>query len=245
MIILVDPEYNPEFQSTITSATKLGPGITCAKFLGARGSRTQFEKLYAANFFGAPDLKQIARNLVVHANAMKTVIGNPTFSQHRLVVSEGIYEPNPKFEVQEVPAGSKEAAKRLAKANPGGSYGNSSDGWVARIPLYVGERPTSGGVNDLRRTGRAIVYQLIDKNGKTDPRKTFDLAVFWKDYIGYDRLTLDYDTFDPSGELTCQIVLEIPEVPASYEVQFAYNLQTTYNGELQTKNELLEILPDD
>ena len=50
---------------------------------------------------------------------------------------------------------------------------------------------------------------------------------------------------DPSGELTCQIVLEMPEVPPSFEVSFAYNLETTYNGELQTKNEILEILPDD
>ena len=52
-------------------------------------------------------------------------------------------------------------------------------GWVARIPLYVGERPSSNSVNDLRRTGRAIVYQLINKNGQTDPQKTFDLAVFF------------------------------------------------------------------
>ena len=245
MKILVDPQYNPEFASSITSATKLGPGITCAKFLGARGSRTQFEKLYADGFFGAPDLKQIARNLVLHANAMKTVIGNPTFAQHRLIVSEGIYEPNPKFEVQELPAGSKENAKKIAKQNPGGSYGKGPDGWIARVPLYVGERPSGGSVNDLRRTGRAIVYQLIDKNGNTDPQKTFDLAVFWKDYIDYDKLTLDYDTFDPNGDLTCQIVLEMPKVPSSYDVSYAYNIQTTYNGEVQAKNELLEILPDD
>jgi len=245
MKILVDPQYNPELQPQITSATKLGPGITCAKFLGARGSRTQFEKLYAPGFFGAADRKQIARNLVLHANAMQAIIGNPSFYQHRLVVSEGIYEPNPSFETQEIPAGSEIAARALAKANSGGSYGNGPDGWVAKIPLYVGERPTPGGVNDLRRTGRAIVYQLINKEGKTDPRTSFDLALFWKDYIDYDKLTLDYDTFDPNGDLTCQIVLEMPEVPPSFEVSFAYNIETTYNGELQAKNEILEILPDD
>jgi hypothetical protein len=245
MKILVDPQYNPEFETRITSSTKIGPGITCAKFLGARGSRTQFEKLYAPGFFGSADRKQIARNLVLHANAMKVAIGSPLFPQHRLIVSEGIYEPNPKFETQEIPAGSEEAAKKLAKKNAGGSYGNGPDGWVARIPLYIGERPTPNSVNDLRRTGRSIVYQLIDKNGKTDPQKTFDLAVFWKDYIDYDSLILDYDTFDPSGELTCQIVLNMPEVPSTFEVSFEYNLATTYNGELQAFNELLEILPDD
>lgn len=244
MKILVDPQYNPEFESSITSATKLGPGITCAKFLGARGSRTQFQKLYADGFFGAPDLKQIARNLVLHTNAMKTVIGNTTFSQHRLIVSEGIYEPNPKFETQEIPSGSEAKAKKLARQNSGGSYGKGPDGWVARIPLYVGERPSSNSVNDLRRTGRAIVYQLINKNGQTDPEKTFDLAVFWKDYIDYDKLSLDYDTFDPTGILTSQIVLEMPKVPATFDVSFSYNLETTFNGELQAKNELLEILAD-
>ena len=117
-------------------------------------------------------------------------------------------------------------------------------GWVARIPLYVGERPSSNSVNDLRRTGRAIVYQLINKNGQTDPQKTFDLAVFWKDYIDYDKLSLDYDTFDPTGILTSQIVLEMPKVPASFDVSFSHNLETTFNGELQAKNELLEILAD-
>lgn len=244
MKILVDPQYNPEFQTEITSATKLGPGITCAKFLGARGSRTQFEKLYAPGFFGAADRKQIARNLVLHANAMQTVITNPEFSQHRLLVSEGVYEPNPKFETQEIPVGSESEARKLAKANSGGSYGNGPDGWVARIPIYIGERPTPNSINDLRRTGRAIVYQLIDKNGKTDPRKSFDLAVFWKDYIDYDRLTLDYDMFDPNGEMTCQIVLQMPEVPSTFDVSFSYGLDTYYNGELQTENEILEILPE-
>lgn len=243
MKILVDPEYNPEFTSSINSSTKLGPGITCAKFLGAKGSRTQFEKLYAEGFFGAPDRKQIARNLVLHANAMLAVLSNPSFSQHRLIVSEGIYEPNPKFETQEIPAGSKENAKKIARENSGASYGNGPDGWVARVPLYIGERPTPGSINDLRRTGRAIVYQLIDKNGRTDPRKTFDLAVFWKDYIDYDKIVLDYDTFDPNGDLTSQIVLAMPEVPESFEVGFQYDLETMYNGEMQVKNELLEILP--
>jgi hypothetical protein len=244
MRILVDPQYNPEFESEITSSTKLGPGITCAKFLGARGSRTQFQKLYAQGFFGAPDLKQIARNLVLHANVIKSVLSNPSFSQHRLIVSEGIYEPNPKFETLELPAGSEQKAKLLARGNSGGSYGKGPDGWIARIPLYVGERPTPNSVNDLRRTGRAIVYQLIDKDGNTDPQLTFDLAVFWKDYIDYDKLTLDYDTYDPNGKMTSQIVLEMPSVPSTFDVSFSYNLETTFNGELQAKNELLEILPD-
>lgn len=245
MKILVDSKYNPEFESSITSATKLAPGITCAKFLGAKGSRTQFEKLYRQDFFGSADRKQIARNLVLHANAMNMIAGNTDFAQHRLIVSDGIYEPNPKFEMTELPAGTETAAEKLAKQFPRGSYGKGPDGWIARVPLYTGEKPSGGSINDLRRTGRAIGYQLIDKNGKSDPRKSFDLAVVWKDYLDYDKLTLDYDTFDPSGALTCSIVLEMPEVPTSWDVSYRYGLETTYNGALQTVNELLEILPED
>lgn len=244
MKILVDPQYNPELMSSITSETRLAPGIACAKFLGAKGSRTQFEKLYRQDFFGSVDRKEVARNLVLHSNAMNMIVGNMDFAQHRLIVSDGIYEPNPDFEISELNAGTEKAAKTLAKQFPRGSYGKGPDGWIARVPLYTGETPSGGSINDLRRTGRAIGYQLIDKNGKTDPRKSFDLAVFWKDYLDYDKLTLDYDTFDPSGELTCSIVLEMPEVPTSWDVSYRYGLETTYNGALQTINELLEILPE-
>ena len=209
MKILVDPKYDPTGK-TVTSKLKLGPGISMAKFLGARGSRTQIKKLYNDSFNGPPDLDQIARNLVLHAHILQSISGSKEYEQHRLVVSEGIYQPNPKFDI----------------------VGN-----------YIGERPS--GILQKRRTGEAVVYQLVGRNGKTDPVKTFDLAVYWKDYIGYDKLTLDYDTFDPNGDLTCQIVVETPKVPESYEVSYKYGLETTYNGELQTKNELMEILPDD
>ena len=242
MKILVDPKYNPQLQDEITSATKLGAGITCAKFLGAKGSRTQFEKLYDASFYAPADRYQIARNLVLHANAMTKVNTSLEFSQHRLIVSEGIYEPTPKFEIVEQDAGSEEAAKAVAKQFANSSYGKGPNGWVARFPLYVGERPTAGSINDLKRTGRAIVYQLVDKNGKSDLKKTFDLAVYWKDYIDYNKLTLDYDSFDPNGDITASIILEMPNVPESFEQSFNYDLETTFNGECQTINELLEII---
>jgi hypothetical protein len=215
-----------------------------AKFLGARGSRTQLKKLYNEGFTGPADVDQIALNLTLHAKIMQSVFGNPEFAQHRLVVSEGIYEPNPKFQVSEIPYPDEDLARGATRGITGASFGKGKDGWVAKIPQYVGERPS--GILSLRRVGRAVVYQLVGRNGKTDPAKTFDLAVFWKDYIDYDKLTLDYDTFDPSGELTCQIVIETPEVPKDLNVSsYKYNIETRYNGELQTKNELLEILPED
>lgn len=203
---LLTDKYDPAGKE-ITSKTSLGPGVTMAKFLGARGSRTTLKKLYNESFNGPPDFQQIARNLILHANILQSLYGIEEFAQHRLTVSEGIYEPNPLFD----------------------ESGN-----------YVGERPS--GVLEKRRTGQAVVYQLIDKNGKTDLAKTFDLAVYWKDYIDYDKLTLDYDTFDPNGDITAQIVIETPKVPTSFEVSYSYDIETKFNGELQTKNELLEIL---
>ena len=241
MKLLIDQNYNPDIQGSITSATKLGPGITCAKFLGARGSRTQFEKLYSDNFQDKCDRDQIARNLVLHSRIIQSIVGVAEFSNHRLIVSEGLYEPNPKFETVEEKAGSEEAAKKLAQSK-GGSYGKGADGWVARISKYSGE--SSSGINSKKRTGEAIVYQLIDQNGKTDPRKTFDLAVYWSDYADYDKITLDYDTFDPNGELVCQIVVETPKVPESYDVKFKYLVATKYNGALQSEGDLIEILPE-
>jgi hypothetical protein len=206
MKILVDPQYNPS--GSVTSSTKLGPGITCAKFLGAVGSRTQFDRLYDEGFSGPIDRTQVARNLLLHAKAMNTVLSNSEFFQHRLIVSDGVYEPYQDF---------------------------TSDG-------YQGERPS--GFNEERRFGRGIGYQLIDRHGNSDPRKTYDLAVFWKDYIDYNELELAYDTFDPSGILSSSILLTMPEVPETYDVSYSYDLKTTYNGTLQTRNELLEILPD-
>lgn len=208
MKILVDPQYKPSGE--ITSSTKLGNGITCAKFLGAIGSRTQFDRLYNEDFTGPVDRLQVARNLVLHANAMNTVIGNPEFTQHRLIVSDGVYEPYQDF---------------------------TADG-------YVGERPGVLSFNEERRFGRGIGYQLIDRNGKNDPVKTYELAVFWKDYINYTELELAYDTYDPNDELVASILLTMPEVPESYDVSYAYRLRTSFNNTLQTLNELLEILPE-
>lgn len=191
MIYLVDPVYNPQFRSSINSSTKLAPGITCAKFLGSPGTRTQFEQITV-------DRTQIARNLYLQAQAMRAVIQNSDFNNHRLIVAEGVYKPA----LQESPSG----------------------------------------INELKQDGRAVVYQLIGKDGKIDRRKSFDLAVYWKDFLQFDKLVLDYDTFDPSGEFSTQVVLIMPTVNETFDISFKKEVETVYNGKLQSKNELLEIL---
>ena len=90
-ILVVDPVYNPNLVATITSATKLGPGITIAKFLGAYGNRTSF------NHVGTKKERQaIARQLYLQAEMMRMINGNiDLFNKVRLVVSEGIYRAGP------------------------------------------------------------------------------------------------------------------------------------------------------
>lgn len=193
MIYLVDPSYNPNFVDEITNTTMLAPGISVAKFLGARGSRNQFERVSA-------DKAQIARNLYLHAELIKKTSANSEFDDYRLVVSEGIYVP------------------------------------------AIDETVSVDSINDYKQTGKAIVYQLIGTNGKVDFSKTYDLAVYWKDYCDYDKLILDYDTYDPSGQASSQIVVIMPTVPTSFDITFQGRIETRFNTNLQSANELVEIL---
>lgn len=193
-MILVDPIYNPENQQAITSATKLGPGITIAKFLGAYGDRTSFNHV-EFDF----TRRQIARNLYLHAEAMRTINGNTNiFNDVRLVVSEGLYRRNP-----------------------------------------VGDALDT--IMEEKAFGQLVYYQVIGRNGKIDFEKTFEVAEYWKDYINFDTLYLDYDSYNPDGSLTAQIGLKFPKVPATFDMTFNNNIETWYNNFLQSKGELVEI----
>ena len=193
MIVLVDPVYNPEFQSSINSATRLAPGVTIAKFLGAYGDRTSFNHVESES-----TRKQIARNLYLQSEAMRIINGNTkNFSKVRLIVSEGLYD------LKSADAGNDTMTKK-------------SD-------------------------GRLVYYQVIDREGKIDLEKTFDVAEYWKDYINFDTLYLDYDTYNPDKTLTGQIGLEFPTVPSSFDITFKNNVDTYFNNELTSKNELVEI----
>jgi len=192
MIYLADPLYNPEFSSSITSSTKLGPGVTLAKFLGSKGGRVQLEQLTV-------DKKQLARNLYLHAEVIKRSGESSLLETCRLIVSEGVYKP------------------------------------------FQGEMVTPESYNDTRQTGRTIIYQVINRKGETDISKSFELAEYWKDYLQYDLLALDYDTYDPSGSLTTSIILTMPEVPSSFDIKFQRGVLTSYNGQLLSLNELVEV----
>ena len=192
-MILVDPVFNPNGVDNVSSATKLGPGVTVAKFLGAYGDRTAF------NHVGSNDeRKQIARQLYLQAEMMRVIQGNiELFNDVRLIVSEGIYRAGP--------------------------------------------TETLSGDCEKKNKGQLIYYQVINQEGSIDFETTFEIAEYWKDYTTYEKIILDYDTYNPDGSLTAQIGVEMPVVGETFDANFSNNVETVYNNVLQSANELVDI----
>ena len=127
---------------------------------------------------------------------------------------------------------------------------DTNKGSFADFRLIVAEglyRKSAGEVLDVnsinyRMTkGEAIVYELLDEYGEINLEKTFDLAVYWKDNLQFNKLILDYDTYAPDGSINVQIILIMPEVGASWEVEYSNKIETRFNNFVQSTNELIEI----
>jgi hypothetical protein len=98
--------------------------------------------------------------------------------------------------------------------------------------------------NKKKYEGRAAVYELHDRNGISDVGKTFDLAVKLKTVAMFEKIILDYDTYDPSGQLNAQIIIEMPKLSEEYEVidgNFAKAVETRYNGSVVSATDLVEV----
>lgn len=196
MIYLPDPQYNPEYQTEITSRTKLAPGITIAKFLGGYGDRYTLN--HVPNY---TDRLKLAKQWYLQAQAMLFVdTDKGDFEDFRMIVVEGFYKQ--------------------------GTYEILAD----------------NSINQLMTQGRAVVYELIDSKGNIAVENTFDLAVALKENTKFEKLILDYDTYDPSGELNAQIILIMPDVGNSWDITFDQKLETRYNNFVQGTGELIEVL---
>lgn len=103
------------------------------------------------------------------------------------------------------------------------------------------ETITPNSINDLKRKGRAVVYSLVDNTGAHNLTKLFDLAVYWKDTIAYDKLILSYDTID--CKLNARLIVVLPEINSSWEGTYSRTVETELNGHKMTQGELVEILP--
>lgn len=104
-----------------------------------------------------------------------------------------------------------------------------------------GETVTPGSVADMRSKGRAVVYSLIGPDGSHATEMLYDLAMFWKDTILYDRMVLDYDTISCDG-LTGRIIITLPEITETWTAVYVRNIDTLYNSYPLTQNELVEVL---
>ena len=110
--------------------------------------------------------------------------------------------------------------------------------------IYVpssGETITTDGINDLKSQGRAVVYELYGLNGTSAHEKAFDLATWWKDSLKFEKMILDYDTYDPDGALNTQIIIIMPKFEAGgYTATYKNEIETRFNNVVQSTNELIE-----
>ena len=97
---------------------------------------------------------------------------------------------------------------------------------------------------DLATKGRVVVYELFGPDGKSSPDMLWDFAAYITDFVYYDKMILDYDRFDPSGELNAQLIIVMPEVGTDYSCTYANKLETKYNNAVQSTDDLAEILKD-
>ena len=104
------------------------------------------------------------------------------------------------------------------------------------------ETMTEGGINDLKSKGRCVVYELRNRKGEIDKKKTYDLAVWWKDSLQFEKMILSYDTYNIGGSLTAQIILIMPEMPSTYITKSTNEIETRFNNYVQSTNELVEVV---
>jgi len=108
-----------------------------------------------------------------------------------------------------------------------------------------GETVTPGGYLDLRSKGRLVVYELLDLKGIINLDKTFELADYIAKNFKYDKVILDYDTYDPSGQLNAQVVVITPNIAPDYTANYKMEVETVFNGKVQESGLFVEILPEE
>lgn len=107
-----------------------------------------------------------------------------------------------------------------------------------------GETLVPDGYLDLRTKGRLVVYEMLGLDGIINLDKTFELADYIAKNFQYDKIILDYDTYDPSGQLNAQVAVIMPEIKADLSADFKMEVETVFNGVVQESGLFVEILPE-
>jgi len=89
---LPDLRFLPEAQGNITAATPLNDGVTLGSFLNG----------VTLDHLTQPERVQLARNLLPHAQIVKSIsANNKKFAKHKLVIVDGVYKPDPEEQITE------------------------------------------------------------------------------------------------------------------------------------------------
>lgn len=110
--------------------------------------------------------------------------------------------------------------------------------------IELGSSNWNTSVNRYKSEGRAIVYELHDAQGKADLEKTYDLAVHLKTVGSFQKLILDYDTYNPDGSLNAQLIIITPALTESYTVtdgNWGKEVVTLYNNTSLSNSDLIEM----
>lgn len=170
--------------------------------------------------FSLSQKQQAFRNWMVHAHILRTVNEMSRWKNHRWVVHRGLYQAE-RFGIVDPDDPKKLALETLASTS---------------IPYR-------------RQRGNHVVYNLIGPDGEKDIDNTFEVAVDLKESFNtlFAKLTLNYDQFDPSGALNCNIHLLIGNVGTDGKIDNSSfggsgNTETKYNQEVFSGSNLVEIL---
>ena len=76
-----------------------------------------------------------------------------------------------------------------------------------------------------------------------DLNKTFELATWWKDSVKFQKMILDYDTYNLNDQLNVQIIVIMPEFKdIDYTTTYDNEIETRFNNFVQSTDELIECL---
>ena len=225
--IVADPIYNPDTQTApISSSTKLSRSTTISKFFGAPGSKCSIDSVPMLT-----DRQNLARQWYLHAELMEAVAAVKEFSSYRLQVTEGYYKPATGIREQYDPSVSTRSRywTEPFKYELGGLQIQKSRNTIPQT------------ISELKHSGRAVVYTLYDAHGKIDFAATYDLALYIRDHLFYEQLSLDYDTTRPDGTMSQQLMVIMPEVTPSFEATYRMYACTYFNRKVYSSNELVHI----
>ena len=229
-VILADPLYNPDkHDAPITSSTKLSRSATVSKFLGAAGSKTSLEFVPLLS-----DRQNLARQWYLHAMLMDAVASSKQFSDYRLQVTEGYYYPANGIREQYVP--SENVFNRYWRE----PY-RAEDGGTTQASILAGGNGVRPTINELKYEGCAVAYTLYNSRGKVDYSGMYDVALYIRDTLYFDQLSLDYDTIRPDRVMGQQLIVVMPKITSNFKAVFQQKVCTYFNRQMFSSTELIEI----